>query len=103
MNKIFGKQIDSSIEMKDKWLNFILKKSRKTSSLDKFWDLVMKEMGVLNFNDLKYFNFFISETFLEELIECDKVFNIEQDYASRSPRTYEEIDSEDYSIYITKR
>lgn len=103
MNKINNKQIQLSIEMKDKWLNSIFKKSRKLSSLDKFWNLVIEEMGFFHFSDLKNYDVYISTYFLKQLKEQDQSFDNDKEYANFSPLTHSEISPEDFSVYLTHR
>ena len=99
-NKINNTQIVSSIEMKDKWLNSILKNSRKLTSLDKFWERILNELDLYNIKELNTKKVFISKEFLKKLKEADKNYNSEEYYKLYSPKTSSDIDKDDYTIYL---
>ncbi len=99
-NKINSEQIIYSIEMKDKWLKSILKKSRKLSALDKFWNLLLIELNLPHIGKLNNSKIYISKNFLSEMKQSDFHFQNIEEYDSFSPKTDTNIIPNDYSIYF---
>jgi|SaaInlLV_10m_DNA_3_1039740.scaffolds.fasta_scaffold00201_29 hypothetical protein len=99
-NKINNIQIVNSIELKQNKLNLILKQSRKLTSIDKFYDFIVKELNIFNIHRLDIKKIVISKVFLDKIKESDDFSKNDIEYSKYLPISSKEIDNEDFTIYL---